>query len=344
MNLDYFRKINNIHESTSRQETDLYLLNRHTNDIFDDSIDYWVVKKNGELFELLIIKDTDANTYKKKIKCRPGETFNLGDYIEWNDQIWLVCLVDVDDKSHTSGFMYLCDHKLRWQDENGNIIQRWVYVQDFTKYATGKEANGQLEVGDNQYGISIPNDDDTIRLRRDTRFVIDDLLVEPDVYILTNRKTALENYKYFNRGGLITLTLTIDSFNELTDKYIDVGDGEMAWICNYVEPAKPEEVDKSIKAFIDGKDTLRVSETKEYKRKYDVIFTDKNGNDITSKITDFTWSIDSTFPVNMVNGLDIWSVYLSTNYENLGETFTLEIIMNDTGKVAYSKEITVATL
>ena len=61
MNLDYFRMINNTYKSKSKQETDLYLLNRHIDDCFADTIDYHIVKRNGEPFELLIIKDTDGD-------------------------------------------------------------------------------------------------------------------------------------------------------------------------------------------------------------------------------------------------------------------------------------------
>ena len=48
MDLSYFQKINNTYESQSNQETDLFLLNRYVDDCFADSIDYHVVKRNGE--------------------------------------------------------------------------------------------------------------------------------------------------------------------------------------------------------------------------------------------------------------------------------------------------------
>ena len=57
MELSYFQKINNTYESQSNQETDLFLLNRYVADCFADSIDYHIVNRNGEPFELLIIKD-----------------------------------------------------------------------------------------------------------------------------------------------------------------------------------------------------------------------------------------------------------------------------------------------
>lgn len=67
MDISYFQKINNTYKSKSRQETDLYLLNKHIDECFADTVDYHVVKRNGEPFELIIIKDTDNNTFKKKL-------------------------------------------------------------------------------------------------------------------------------------------------------------------------------------------------------------------------------------------------------------------------------------
>ena len=135
MDISYFQKINNTYKSHSKQETDLYLLNRHVDECFTDTIDYHVVKRNGEPFELLIIKDTDGNTFKKKIKSKNSTPFNLGDYIEWNNQIWLVTLLDPDDKTYHSGYMYLCTVPLRWQNSEGKIIERYAYSEDFTKYS-----------------------------------------------------------------------------------------------------------------------------------------------------------------------------------------------------------------
>ena len=87
MDISYFQKINNTYGSKNKQEVDLYLLNRHVDDRFADTIDYHVVKRNGEPFELLIIKDTDNNTFKKKIKSKHSTPFNLGDYMLVNKYI-----------------------------------------------------------------------------------------------------------------------------------------------------------------------------------------------------------------------------------------------------------------
>lgn len=235
MNYDYFRKINNAYNSSSKQETDLYLLNNQINKHFADSIDYQKVLRNGKSFELLVMKDTDANTYKKKIKSRPNQPFNLGDYIEWNGQHWLITLLDSDDKTCNSGYMYLCTILLRWQNKNGDIIERWCYSEDFTKYSSGVSGNNIMMIPEHQYGVTLPVDEETKYIKRDMRFVIDfDDIEEPDVYKLTNRKVLLNDANYFSRGGLLSWTLSYDLFNKTTDLKIDFN-GKKVWICNYLK-------------------------------------------------------------------------------------------------------------
>lgn len=237
MDITYFQKINNIYNSKSRQETDLYLLNRQIDNNFDGNIDYHVVKRNGEPFELIIVKDTDGNTFKKKIKSKNSQPFNLGDYIEWQEQMWLVTRLDPDDKANHSGYMYLCTVPLRWQNSEGKIIERFAYSEDFTKYSAGTTGNNFLVIGDNQYGLTLPVDSETKKLARDMRFAIDfDDSDKPDTYILSNRKVNLNNYEYFNRGGTIILTLSFDAFKSDCDKLVDFGDDKKVWICDYKEP------------------------------------------------------------------------------------------------------------
>lgn len=240
MDISYFQKINNTYKSQSKQETDLYLLNRHVDECFADTIDYHVVKRNGEPFELLIIKDTDGNTFKKKIKSKHSAPFNLGDYIEWNNQIWLVTLLDTDDKTYHSGYMYLCTVPLRWQNSEGKVIERYVYSEDFTKYSSGTTGNNTITIGDNQYGLTLPIDSETRKLARDMRFPIDfEDAEKPDIYKLTNRKVNLNNNEYFGRGGTMVLTMSYDAFNADKDKRVVMDNGKEVWVCNYTEVSTP---------------------------------------------------------------------------------------------------------
>ena len=148
--------------------------------------------------------------------------------------MWLITLVDVDEKTWNRGYMYLCTVPLRWQNLEGKIIERWVYAEDFTKYSNGVTGNNTITVGDNQYGLTLPVDEETKRLKRDMRFPMDfDDSEQPDIYKLTNRKVKLSDNQYFGRGGTMVVTMSFDAFNPNDDKKVTMENGQEVWICNY---------------------------------------------------------------------------------------------------------------
>lgn len=344
MNLDYFRMINNTYKSKSKQETDLYLLNRHVDECFADTIDYHIVKRNGEPFELLIIKDTDGNTFKKKIKSKNSAPFNLGDYIEWNNQIWLVTLLDTDDKTYHSGYMYLCTVPLRWQNSEGKIIERFAYSEDFTKYSNGTIGNSTITIGDNQYGLTFPIDSETKKLTRDMRFPIDfEDAEKPDIYKLTNRKVNLNNNEYFGRGGTMILTMSYDAFNADEDKRVVMDNGKEVWICNYIPPSTPTPPQPStpdetavLNATISGTTNLRIGVT----RTYTATIFNADNNTIDWDDTKYGWNVVSGFEVNQ--NVDKSKIKLFVDDDSfVGESFLLQIIQLETDIVLKEIEIIV---
>lgn len=344
MNLDYFRMINNTYNAKSKQEVDLYLLNKHVDDHFADTIDYHVVKRNGEPFELLIIKDTDGNTFKKKIKSKHSTPFNLGDYIEWNDQMWLVALLDPNEKTYHSGYMYLCTVPLRWQNSEGKIIERFAYSEDFTKYSSGTTGNNTITIGDNQYGLTIPIDSETRKLKRDMRFPIDfEDAEQPDIYELTNRKVNLNNNEYFGRGGIMVVTMSFGAFNATNDKKVTLEDGKEVWICDYKEvneepsdptttPENPDEM-TDLRATISGNKNLKVG----FSRTYTATITDIDGNAVEWDNT-YSWNVISDFEVGQeVNSYKIKLII--EDEELIDSSFILQVIQNNA--VVTELEITV---
>lgn len=333
MDISYFQKINNTYKSSSRQETDLYLLNRHVDDCFADTVDYHIVKRNGEPFELLIIKDTDNNTFKKKIKSRPSDPFNLGDYIKWNNQIWLVTLVDTDDKTYHSGYMYLCTVPLRWQNSEGKIIERYVYAEDFTKYSNGVTGNNTITIGDNQYGLTLPVDEETKKLKRDMRFPMDfDDSEQPDIYKLTNRKVKLSDNQYFGRGGTMVVTMSFDAFNTNEDKKVVMENGQEVWICNYnnsTSPLPPTTSEPNettdLRCVISGNTNLKNG----YRRSYTATFSDKDGNAVDWQNVDYQWNVKSDFDVKQT--IVDNKITVSVNDESLiGGSFFVQIVIGET--------------
>lgn len=325
MDINYFMKIQNAYGTKSKREMELAKVNREMSKHFKDTYDTETVLINGVSRDLMIIKDTDGNTFKKKIKSRHGEKFNLGDYVIWNNQYWLITLLDPDEKTWNRGYMYLCTVPLRWQNTDGQIIERWGYSEDFTKYSSGVIGNSTLQVGDNQYGLTLPIDSETKKLKRDLRFAIDlDDVEEPDIYKLSNRKVNLNNNMYFNRGSTMILTLSYDAFNRTKDKHVLREDGSQVWICDYHSPApspEPPAPDETtdLSAVISGGNTLRCGRAKTWT----VTFWDRNGIEITGQ--NFQWRVDSKYTIKQV--VDGQRIQLRVDDEQfIGCSFLLSVI------------------
>lgn len=345
MNIDYFMKIQNAYGTKNRREKELVKVNQSMSKHFTDTFDTEEVLINDVPQELMIIKDTDGNTYKKKIKSKHNEKFNLGDYVKWNDQIWLITLVDADEKTWNRGYMYLCTITLRWQNSEGKIIERYAYSEDYTKYSGGTTGNNVITIGDNQYGLTLPIDIETKNLKRDMRFPIDfEDAEQPDIYELGNRKVNLSNYEYFGRGGIMTITLSYDAFNRDTDKRVAMDNGKEVWICDYKEidtntdsplpPSPPQNPDEmtDLRAVISGNKNLKVG----ISRTYTALFTDVDGNAVEN--VDFSWNVISDFTVEQ--SIDRNKIELKVDDDSfIDESFILQILID--GTVKTELEITV---
>lgn len=334
MNFNYYRKIQNSYKINSKRERDLFKINQEAEKHWGDTIDCETVQINGETRKLIVMKDTDGNTYKKKIKAPHNQPFNLGDYIKWNNQVWIVTAADPNEKVWHSGYMYLCTLLLNTVDENGNLVQRWAYAEDYTKYSKGETGNSNIRLPDYQYGITIPIDDETSKWYRRKRFCVDLPDADtPDTYIMTNRKLFLSNYSYFERGGIMTNTLSLSVFNKKTDKLVDF-DGKKYWIADYADNTSSVS-STDYKCSISGKSDITIGKS----RSYTVVFDDDT-------IIDFEWNIVSSFSDDIqltkknTNGSCI-ELYID-NDEHIDEIFKLQIVSNN--NVIAEKTITIHSI
>lgn len=324
MNIEYYMKLQNAYGTKNKREKNLAKINKHADKHFEDTFDTQDVLVNNEPMQLMIIRDTDNNTYKKKIKSRHNDIIRLGDYVEWNDQIWMITLLDSDDKVWNRGYMYLCEILLRWQDDNESIIERWGYSEDYTKYSMGESGNSTITVGDYQYGITLPVDEYTKKLTRKNRFVVDfEGNYPPDTYRLTGKKGFISDYRYFDKGGVFTITLSYEQFNKVTDKLVKLENNTEVWICDYKSPTTstlpPLEPDNpSTSVTITGGDTLRYGRAKTWT----VTFSDSENQ------PSFTWNVKSEFKITQnITGNKIQ--LKCTDDKAIDCTFILQVLDNE---------------
>lgn len=278
-----------------------------------------------------IVQGNTADTQLKSLErtiLAPIGTLKAGIYIYYDDSYWLLTGYLGNNKIYEKITASLCNFKLRWQNSSGRIIERWVYSTDFTKYSSGTTGNNTVTVGDNQYGLILPIDDEIKALKRDMRFPIDfDDAIEPDVYSLTNRKVVLYNYLNSNKGGTMILTMSFDAFNKDSDKHVTLNDGTQAWICGYhASTALPTSTEPNettdLCAFISGNTNLKCG----YSRVYTVSFTDKDDNEISD--VDFNWNIVSDFDIEQIISGDTIKLKVSDG-SLIRESFLLQVLVDD---------------
>lgn len=332
MDINYFMKIQNAYGTKNRREKELAKINNEMSRHFEDTYGTVDILLNGTPTQLMIIKDTDNNTFKKKIKSVHGNKFNLGDYVEWNNQKWLITLIDADERTWNRGYMYLCTVPLRWQNSEGKIIERYVYAEDFTKYSNGVTGNNTITIGDNQYGLTLPVDSETKKLKRDMRFPLDfDDSEQPDIYKLTNRKVKLSDNQYFGRGGTMIVTMSFDAFNPNDDKKVTMDNGQEVWICNYNNshtplppPPQPPDETTDLRCVILGNTNLKNG----YMRTYTVTFSDKDGNAVDWREVNYQWDVKSDFDIKQT--ISDNKISVSVNDENLiGGSFFVQIVIGE---------------
>lgn len=331
MDIKYYMKLQNAYKTNNNREKNLVKINRKADKHFEDTFDTHNVLVNNKPMQLMIIKDTDGNVHKKKIKSRHNDKLRVGDYVKWNNQIWLITLLDPDDKTWNRGYMYLCTLLLRWHDISGDIVERFAYAEDYTKYSMGEYGNNYITIGDYQYGITLPVDEKTKKLTRANRFVIDyEGNYPPDTYRLTGKKTFLNDDNYFNKGGVLTCTLSYNFFNKEKDKLVTLDNGTQVWICDYHSPTdegNTPELPPSQSVSITGNENLKIG----FERTYTASFE-------TEIVSEFSWNIESDFKVK--TKIDGNKIKLSIDDEDLiSSSFLLQVIINN--EVAAEKNITI---
>lgn len=154
--------------------------------------------------------------FRDNIDPQAGSYVQIPDN-QGNYDFWLI-LYESDELSFRKHIIKKCNYELRWKDQYGNIVTRWVVLNDNYRLQNGDTSvqYGKMNLPYYTINVILPYDSDTINIRRDKRFLIDDpnVLDVPDAFIVTNRN--IES-KSFGSIGVIELGLSQHQFNPITD-------------------------------------------------------------------------------------------------------------------------------
>ena len=225
-----------------------------------------------------IIQGNIANTQLKSMERTilvPIGTLHSGDYVFFEDEYWIVDGRPGNNKSYEKATLKECQYKLRWQKDDGTIIERWVYLTSSSKYDVGENGNNTIVLTSNNYLITIPNDEDSMTL--DGKRVFIDLSDIPEkVFKITRNDDIL--FAHGSHGGTLNLIADKTEFNKETDN-------QELRLCDYIdstppappsEPTTPDETeDLSAKITFKGSQELIIGGS--YKT-LTGSFVDKDGN------------------------------------------------------------------
>lgn len=273
-----------------------------------------------------IIQGNTAETYLKSMeRCIlvPIGTLHSGDYILFENEYWIVNGRPGNNKIYEKAVLLECQYKLRWQRDNGTIIERWANFTSASKYDTGEYGGNVLTLGSNNFTIIIPYDYDGMSLE-EKRVFIDTSNKPKRVFKITRNDDVL--YIHGEHGG--TLSFIADKTEFDKDK-----DNPDLKLCDYITPTPPpqdppHDIDETslLKATISGNKEIKLG----FNRSYTVSFMDQRENDVDWNTVDFSWNVVSEFSDSieqMIEGNKI-TLYVEDD-ELLDEKFKLQVSIDD---------------
>ena len=276
-----------------------------------------------------IIQANMADTLLKsmeRIILAPIGTLRAGMYVFYENVYWLVTGYPGNNGIYEKATLILCQYKLRWQINNGDIVERWANLTSASKYDIGENGNQTITLSSNNFTILIPEDDMSATLDQKRVFIDRDTYSPHKVFKITRSDDVLYLYGT-EHGGILSFIADKDELNLEVDRP-DLG------LCNYIAKENDSNIssDETVISSISGEPELRISRY----RIYTVEFIDSNKNIVGG--VPFKWNIISDFPMDyQISGNEIRLKVDDENY--VGFTFKLQVIVDN--KISDEKEILV---
>lgn len=271
----------------------------------DTDIAKTVILHNYDLSESTeircIIQGNSADTQLKSME-RVGlfvrGTVKAGMYIFYENRYWLITGYPSYNGIYEKAVMQLCQYKLRWQNAEGEIIERWICASSASKYDTGEKSNSTIVLSTDNLTLLLPNDDESLDLDG-KRVFIDKREVNPTkVYKITRTDSVLYDFGE-EHGGILSFIADKTELNTTTDRqdlrlcdYIEIADlDDQDTPTTPTDPENPDEM-TDLRAVISGNKNLKVG----FSRTYTATITDADGNAVEWDNT-YSWNIVSDFEI-----------------------------------------------
>lgn len=199
-------------------------------------------------------KYSSANGNTVQFEMQIGEAANIGNYY-YNDetgQCWICTELFYVNEIHYAGKLTLCNWTLKWQTEDGRILEYPCQDINSTQYNSGESGDKTMTLGSAQHMATVQATPDTIALATPQRF-----FVSRD-YKIPFRVTQNDTVSNYYGNGLCRITLYQDELRK--------EDNSELGICDYKEGLSPTVPPGTF--LIDGRRYLKVGYDSDYTVKF----------------------------------------------------------------------------
>ena len=261
-------------------------------------------------------------------------TVRAGMYIYYQDRYWLITGYPDNNGTYEKATLALCQCKIKWQNDEGKIIERWCNGTSASKYDTGRTGNQYIILTSNNFTILLPDDDDTATLDNKRVFIDRNIHNPKKVFQITRSDDILYLFGE-THGGILSFIADKNELDLDRDRP-DLG------ICDYIDPNRlsstiPDSPStENITGSISGNSNLKIG----VPRYYTASFM-KDGAEISLSSVSFEWKVESDFPISQtITGEHNEKIKLSvSDKDSIGKQFKLQIFVN--AKFVTEKEINI---
>ena len=203
-----------------------------------------------------IVQGNSADTQLKSME-RVGlfirGTVKAGMYIFFENRYWLIIGYPSYNGVYEKAVMQLCQYKLRWQNDIGDIVERWCNLTSASKYDTGESGNSTIILTSDNLTLLLPDDNESLDLDG-KRVFIDKRKVNPTkVYKITRTDSVLYDFGE-EHGGILAFIADKTELNLETDR-------QDLRLCDYIDPtsipSSPQNPDESVLLSANAKITFK---------------------------------------------------------------------------------------
>lgn len=188
------------------------------------------------------LTDTKLKTLVRHLLVPIGSC-HAGMYAKVKGRFWLIVGIVDDNGIYEKAILSICNYQLTWLNDAGKPIQRWANIISASQYNNGEHVNLDYTIRSDQLLISLPDDDESLMIMQNKRFVIDrrckiyeksfdgSVTVDTSNPVITYDVTRVDSVLYdYQDSGLHQIMVTQDEQHKDDGYYVIDGTGY--WLCD----------------------------------------------------------------------------------------------------------------